>query len=117
MQDENEIRLADIQSAVHRIETSQSLFEKRLDRADVRMTEMERAVVEIKAEQRGVEKVMSSEHVRLHEKIDGLHEILLKHTEREDSDRSQQIGLQWSTFLAMAGAIAWWVVEKVSNHG
>lgn len=117
MPDETEVRLADIQASVHRIEGAQTLFERRLDKTDGRMTELERTVVEVKAEQRGAEKIMTSEHVRLHEKIDGIYQVLRDHIEREDKDRRSLVGLSWSTFLALAGALAWWAFERLTAHG
>jgi hypothetical protein len=114
---ELDARLSDIQATVHGIKGAQSAMERRMDRSDTRMSELERSIIEVQAEQRGAEKVMTAEHVRLHEKVDGVLNILRSHTEREDQDRRQQIGLQWSTFLALAGALAWWVFERVAKHG
>lgn len=128
MSDETEIRLADIQASVHRIEGTVGVMQARQDRADARMTELERDVIEVRAEQRGAEKVMTSEHARLHEKIDtfnknltdeitdvkkslsaGIADIgktLRDHTVKEDADRTKLLVAGWviaASLLAYLG--------------
>lgn len=114
---ELDARLSDIQATVHGIKGAQSAMERRLDRNETRMSEMERSLVEVQAEQRGAEKIMTAEHIRLHEKVDGIYQILRDHTEREAADRRSLVLLSWSTFLAVAGALAWWAFDRLVKHG
>lgn len=124
--DDQEVRLADIQASVHRIDGAMSGLERRLDRTDVRISDLERDVIEVRAEQRGAEKVMNAEHRQLHDKIDGLavgqaniDRRLVDHLEQEEEDRKVLIGAQRSMLWKLAmmitggfGTVIWFLLQR-----
>jgi hypothetical protein len=109
--------VADIRASVHRIEVAQTGLERRLDKTDGRISELDRVIIQLEAEQRATERIMGAEHLRLHEKVDDIRALMTKHVEGEDRDRRSIMALGWSTFLVLAGAVAWFAADRIFGTG
>lgn len=125
---QDDARIDEIKSSVHRIDQSLAHLGDRFDKQDSRMTDTERAVMRVQAEHDALKLVMAADNSRLGEKIDGVRDSVTRdvgairttmdnHLKSEEGFQRKTLFFLATILVSVVGTIGWSLFTKAMEQG